>query len=47
MPVKDGMIDVPDRPGLGVELVAKAAKKYLMEGDADFSTKGSLLRGAA
>lgn len=35
-PVVDGMIDVPDRPGLGVELIAKEAKKYLSEGDADF-----------
>jgi len=35
-PVKGGMIDVPDRPGLGVELVAKAARRYLSEGDADF-----------
>lgn len=36
MPVKDGMIDVPDRPGLGVNLIPEAAKKYLTEGDADF-----------
>ena len=36
VPVKDGMIDVPDRPGLGVELNAKAARTYLSEGDADF-----------
>ncbi|MEQ1770464.1 MAG: mandelate racemase/muconate lactonizing enzyme family protein [Devosia sp.] len=36
MPVKDGMIDVPDRPGMGVEFNVKAAKKYLDEGDADF-----------
>lgn len=35
-PVKDGMIDVPDRPGLGVNLLPKEAKKYLTEGDADF-----------
>ena len=35
-PVVDGMIDVPDRPGLGVEYIAKEAKKYLSEGDADF-----------
>ena len=36
VPVKDGLIDVPDRPGLGVELIAEEAKKYLSEGDADF-----------
>ena len=36
MPVKDGLIDVPDRPGLGVELIPELAKKYLSEGDAGF-----------
>jgi L-alanine-DL-glutamate epimerase-like enolase superfamily enzyme len=36
MPVKDGMIDVPDRPGMGVELIPELAKKYLAEEDADF-----------
>jgi L-alanine-DL-glutamate epimerase-like enolase superfamily enzyme len=36
MPVKGGLIDVPDRPGLGVNLIPKEAKKYLTEGDADF-----------
>jgi L-alanine-DL-glutamate epimerase-like enolase superfamily enzyme len=36
MPVKDGLIDVPDRPGLGVNLIPSAAKKYLSGGDADF-----------
>jgi L-alanine-DL-glutamate epimerase-like enolase superfamily enzyme len=36
MPVKDGLIEVPDRPGLGVNLIPEAAKKYLSEGDADF-----------
>jgi L-alanine-DL-glutamate epimerase-like enolase superfamily enzyme len=36
MPVKGGLIDVPDRPGLGVNLIPKEAKKYLSEGDADF-----------
>ena len=36
MPVKDGLITVPDRPGLGVNLIAKEAKRYLTEGDADF-----------
>ena len=36
MPVKGGLIDVPDRPGLGVNLVPKEAKKYLTDGDANF-----------
>lgn len=36
VPVKDGMIDVPDRPGLGVNLIAKEARRYLSEGDRDF-----------
>lgn len=36
MPVKNGLIDVPDRPGMGVELIPEKAKKYLSEGDADF-----------
>jgi L-alanine-DL-glutamate epimerase-like enolase superfamily enzyme len=36
MPVKDGMIDVPDRPGMGVEFIPELAKKYLSEEDADF-----------
>jgi L-alanine-DL-glutamate epimerase-like enolase superfamily enzyme len=36
MPVKGGLIEVPDRPGLGVNLIAKEARKYLSEGDADF-----------
>lgn len=36
VPVKNGMIDVPDRPGLGVNLVEKAAKKYLEDGDEGF-----------
>ncbi len=36
MPVKGGLIDVPDRPGLGVNLIAKEAKKYLEEGDENF-----------
>ncbi|MGV3490047.1 MAG: mandelate racemase/muconate lactonizing enzyme family protein [Devosia sp.] len=36
MPVKGGLIDVPDRPGLGVNLIAKEAKKYLTDGDANF-----------
>ncbi len=35
-PVRNGLIDVPDRPGLGVNLKPKNAKKYLSEGDADF-----------
>ena len=36
MPVKDGLIAVPDRPGMGVELIPEAAKQYLSEEDADF-----------
>ena len=35
-PVKGGLIDVPDRPGLGVNMLPKEAKKYLTEGDSDF-----------
>ncbi len=34
--VKDGFIEVWDKPGMGVELNAEAAKKYLPEGDEDF-----------
>lgn len=34
--VKDGFIEVWDRPGIGVELNEKAAKKYLRPEDADF-----------
>lgn len=36
MPVRNGLIDVTDRPGLGVDLIPEAAKKYLSEEDADF-----------
>lgn len=36
MPVKGGMIDVPDRPGLGVDLVPKEALRFLDEGDSSF-----------
>jgi L-alanine-DL-glutamate epimerase-like enolase superfamily enzyme len=36
VPVKDGLIEVPDRPGLGVDLIAEAARPYLSEEDADF-----------
>lgn len=35
-PVKDGMIEVPDRPGMGVELIPELVKPYLSEEDADF-----------
>ncbi len=31
--VKDGFIDVWDKPGMGVELNEKAARKHLLEGD--------------
>lgn len=34
--VRDGFIDVWDRPGLGVEINAEAARQYLPEGDEDF-----------
>jgi L-alanine-DL-glutamate epimerase-like enolase superfamily enzyme len=34
--VKDGFIEVWDRPGLGVEINAEAARQYLPEGDEDF-----------
>ncbi len=36
MPVKNGLIDVYDRPGLGVNLIPAKAKKYLTDGDSDF-----------
>ena len=36
VPVVDGAIAVPDRPGLGVELIPKEAKKYLSDGEANF-----------
>ena len=36
VPVRNGMIDVPDRPGMGVELIAAAARAHVTEGDADF-----------
>jgi len=35
-PVKNGMIAVPDRPGLGVDFIPEAAKRYLSEEDQDF-----------
>ncbi len=35
-PVVDGLIAVPDRPGMGVEFNIEAAKEYLSEADADF-----------
>jgi L-alanine-DL-glutamate epimerase-like enolase superfamily enzyme len=34
--VRDGFVEVPDRPGLGVTLNAEAARPYLPEGDEDF-----------
>jgi L-alanine-DL-glutamate epimerase-like enolase superfamily enzyme len=36
VPVRNGMIEVPDRPGLGVNLIPEAARPYLSDGDADF-----------
>jgi len=34
--VKDGLIDVWDRPGLGVNFIEKEAKKFLAEEDKNF-----------
>jgi L-alanine-DL-glutamate epimerase-like enolase superfamily enzyme len=34
--VKNGFIEVPDRPGIGVELVSERTKRYLGEDDRDF-----------
>ncbi len=34
--VKNGMIEVWDRPGMGVDLNPEKAKKYLSKEDADF-----------
>ena len=34
--VKDGFMDVWDRPGMGVDLIPEKAKKYLRDEDADF-----------
>jgi len=34
--VKDGLIDVWDRPGLGVEFIVDKARQYLPAGDEDF-----------
>lgn len=36
LPVVDGLIEVPDRPGMGVEFNVEAARAYLSEADADF-----------
>jgi L-alanine-DL-glutamate epimerase-like enolase superfamily enzyme len=36
MPVRNGLIDVPDRPGMGVNFVPEAARQYLSEEDAGF-----------
>jgi L-alanine-DL-glutamate epimerase-like enolase superfamily enzyme len=36
MPVEDGLIAVPDRPGMGVELIPAKARRHLSEGDAGF-----------
>ncbi|WP_442579844.1 mandelate racemase/muconate lactonizing enzyme family protein [Mesorhizobium sp. ASY16-5R] len=34
--VRNGMIEVPDRPGMGVELVPERARRYLSEDDSTF-----------
>lgn len=36
VPVVDGMIAVPDRPGMGIEFIPEAAKPYLSEADQGF-----------
>ena len=36
VPVRNGMIDVGDRPGMGVDLIPEAARAYLSPEDADF-----------
>lgn len=36
VPVKNGLIDVPDRAGMGINFIEKEAKKHLTDGDADF-----------
>ena len=36
VPVRNGMVDVPDRPGMGVNLIPEAARAYLSAEDADF-----------
>ena len=36
VPVRNGMIDVPDRAGLGVNLIPQAARAYLSDRDAGF-----------
>ena len=34
--VTDGFVDLPDRPGIGIDLVPEAARPYLREEDVDF-----------
>ena len=34
--VRDGLIDIIERPGMGVDLVPEKAKRYLAEDDRDF-----------
>jgi L-alanine-DL-glutamate epimerase-like enolase superfamily enzyme len=34
--VKDGFIEVSDKPGLGVDFIVKAARQYLSEEDKNF-----------
>jgi L-alanine-DL-glutamate epimerase-like enolase superfamily enzyme len=38
--VRDGHINVPNNPGMGVELNEKACRKYIPEGDDFFASKG-------
>lgn len=34
--VRDGFVEVPDRPGMGVDIIPEAARPYLGEDDRDF-----------
>ncbi|QCJ01131.1 mandelate racemase/muconate lactonizing enzyme family protein [Agrobacterium larrymoorei] len=34
--VRDGFVDVPDRPGMGVDIIPEAARPYLGDDDHDF-----------
>jgi len=38
--IKDGFAEIPERPGLGLELNEKRVRKHLAEGDDFFATKG-------
>lgn len=36
VPVSGGMVDIPDRPGLGVNFIEREARRHLSEGDSRF-----------